>query len=61
MRERFLIMAKEGIVQLSKGTVIGLLLGVGLGLIFDQLLIGVAAGLILGGGAGFLMSRRVDY
>lgn len=54
-------MAKEGIVQLSKGTVIGLLLGVGLGLIFDQLLIGVAAGLILGGGAGFLMSRRVDY
>lgn len=54
-------MAREGIVQLSKGTIIGLLLGVGLGLIFDQLLIGVAAGLVLGGGAGFLMSRRVDY
>lgn len=59
MRER-LSMAKENIVEISKGTIIGLILGVGLGLIFDQVLIGVAAGLLLGGGAGFIMSRRLE-
>ncbi len=45
-------------IEIGKVGFIGLLLGLGLGLIFDQILIGVAAGVILGGGIGFALSRR---
>lgn len=51
-------MAKDNVLEISKGAVIGLLFGIGVGLIVDQLLIGVAAGLVLGSGIGVVMSRR---
>lgn len=53
-------MAKENIMEVGKGVLVGLLLGVGLGLIFDQLLIGAGIGLLIGGVAGYIMSRRLE-